>query len=216
MPIANDKFYGAIERLYTNLDEVGRILTDAERSSIRIVVNPEKMVIAEARRLFTYLALFGYRVDAVVANRLIPDEVADPYFEKWKKIQSAHLDTIRESFSPVPVFTSRLFDEEMVGERLLQRLCEEVYEDADPAAILHMDEPMRVKKQDGNMVLELKLPYADGRLDLSRKDEDLIVTVGSYRRAVMLPQSLRRRSVVDAGFEGQLLRITFEGEDEHG
>ena len=214
MPIANDKFYGAIERLYTNLDEVGRILTDGERSSIRIVVNPEKMVIAEARRLFTYLALFGYQVDAVVANRLLPDEVSDPYFAKWKKIQSSHLDTIRESFAPVPVFTSRLYDEEMVGCELLGELCDEVYEGVDPAAILHSEEPMRVSKADGTMTLELKLPYVDGRLDLSRKDEDLIITVGSYRRSIMLPQSLRRREVSDAGFEGQTLRIEFKGEDD--
>ncbi len=216
MPIANDRFYGAIERLYSSLDEVGRILTDAETSSIRIVVNPEKMVIAEARRLFTYLALFGYRVDAVIANRLIPDSVEDPYFTKWKKIQSAHLDTIRESFAPVPVLTSRLYDQEMVGESLLGELCQEVYADEDPASVFHADEPMRVSKENGRMVLELRLPYADGRLDLARKDEDLIITVGSYRRSIMLPQSLRRREVVDAGFEGPVLKIGFAEDPEGG
>lgn len=214
MPIANDRFYGAIERLYTSLDQVGKILTDAGSSSIRIVVNPEKMVIAEARRLFTYLALFGYRVDAVVANRLLPDDVSDPYFAKWKKIQSAHLDTIKESFAPVPVFTSRLYDEEMVGQELLAELCREVYGDRDPADVLHDDEPMRVAKDGDGMVLELRLPYADGRLDLARKDDELIVTVGSYRRSIMLPQSLRRREVVDAGFEGPVLRIRFKGDDD--
>ena len=216
MPVPKDPFYGAIERLYKRLDEVGKILTDASRSSIRIVVNPEKMVIAEARRLFTYLALFGYRVDAVIANRLLPDSVEDPYFAKWKKIQSAHMDLIHESFAPVPVFTSRLFDEEMVGEDLLCELGQEVYGDADPAAILHDDEPMRVYKEGERFVLELRLPYAEGRLDLSRKGDELIVTVGSYRRAIMLPQSLRRRQVVDAGFEGHSLKIGFEGDEDHG
>ena len=214
MPIANDRFYGAVERLYTSLDKVGELLTDVESSSIRIVVNPEKMVIAEARRLFTYLALFGYRVDAVVANRLLPDTIEDPYFAKWKKIQSAHLDTIRESFAPVPVFTSRLYDEEMVGQELLGELCHEVYGDDDPAAVLHTDEPMRVHKDNDRMVLELRLPYADGRLDLSRKDDELIITVGSYRRSIMLPQSLRRRQVTDAGFEGPVLKVWFQGEDD--
>jgi arsenite/tail-anchored protein-transporting ATPase len=212
MPIADDRVYSAVERLYTALDAVGKLLTDAEHSSIRIVVNPEKMVIAEARRLFTYLALFGYRVDAVIANRLIPDAVEDPYFAKWKKIQATHLDTIRDSFQPVPIFTARLYDEEMVGQDLLLDLCEEVYGESDPAAVLHHDEPMRVSVDGSSMVLELRLPYADGRLDLSRKDEELIVTVGSYRRSILLPQSLRRRQVVDAGFEGQSLKIRFEGE----
>ena len=216
MPMASEKVYKAVERLYTNLDQVGHMLTDASLSSIRIVVNPEKMVIAEARRLFTYLALFGYRVDAVVANRLLPETVEDPYFAKWKKIQAAHLDTIRESFAPVPVLTSRLYEEEMVGQELLSELCDEVYVKDDPMAILHSDEPMRVTSNGhGRMTLELRLPYAEDRFDLSRKDDDLIVTVGSYRRSIMLPQSLRRREVVDAAFEGPVLKIVFEGE-EHG
>ena len=214
MPIATDRVHTAVQRLYTNLDVVGRILTDAEQSSIRIVVNPEKMVIAEARRLFTYLALFGYRVDAVIANRLLPDEIEDPYFAKWKKIQATHLDTIREAFAPVPIFTSRLYDEEMVGTELLAELCAEVYGDDDPRAILHTDEPMRVRKQDGRMTLELRLPYAEGRLDLARKEDDLIVTVGSYRRSIMLPQSLRRREVLEANFDGPVLKITFGGGDD--
>jgi arsenite-transporting ATPase len=217
IPMASDRVYKAVERLYTNLDEVGRILTDADRSSIRIVVNPEKMVIAEARRLFTYLALFGYRVDAVIANRLLPETVEDPYFAKWKKIQAAHMDTIREAFAPVPVFTSKLYEEEMVGRELLEELCSEVYEEADPKAILHDDEPMRVHRDDeGGMVLELRLPYAEERFDLARKDDDLIVTLGSHRRSIMLPQSLRRRQIVDASFEGPVLQITFGGDDHDG
>jgi arsenite-transporting ATPase len=214
--MATDRVYKAVERLYGNLDQVGKILTDASRSSIRIVVNPEKMVIAEARRLFTYLALFGYRVDAVVANRLLPDTVEDPYFAKWKKIQAAHLDTIRESFAPVPVFTSRLYEEEMVGQELLGDLCDEVYGESDPKAVLHSDEPMRVERDnDGSMILELRLPYAEERFDLARKEEDLIITLGSHRRSIMLPQSLRRREIVDAAFDGPLLRVKFGG-DEHG
>ena len=114
----------------------------------------------------------------------------------------------------MPVFTSRLYDEEMVGQELLGELCTEVYGEHDPAAILHDDEPMRVVKEKDCMVLELRLPYADGRLDLSRKDDELIITVGSYRRAVMLPQSLRRREVVDAGFDGPLLKVRFKGDDD--
>lgn len=214
MPIASDKVFRSITRLHENLDAVGKILTDGSRSSIRIVVNPEKMVIAEARRLFTYLALFGYRVDAVIANRILPEEVDDPYFAKWKKIQATHLDTIRESFAPIPVFTSRLYDEEMVGPDLLRELCDEVYGEADPASIFHAGDSMVVRLEGDLMVLELQLPYADGRLDLSRKDDDLIVTVGSYRRAIMLPQSLRRREVVDANFEGPVLKIFFKGDED--
>jgi arsenite/tail-anchored protein-transporting ATPase len=214
MPIASDKVFQSMQRLHENLDAVGKILTDGTRSTIRIVVNPEKMVIAEARRLFTYLALFGYQVDAVIANRILPDAVSDPYFAKWKKIQATHLDAIRESFAPIPVLTSRLYDEEMVGADLLEELCAEVYGDSDPSAIFHSGEPMVVRSVGGAMVLELQLPYADGRLDLSRRDDDLIVTVGSYRRSILLPQSLRRREVVDASFDGPALLVTFKGDDD--
>jgi arsenite/tail-anchored protein-transporting ATPase len=214
MPIAQERVFEAIERVHRSLDEVGQILTDPDMSSIRLVVNAEKMVIAEARRMFTYLALFGYRVDAVIANRLIPDAVEDPYFTKWKKIQAEHLETIRESFSPVPVLTARLYDEEMVGTGLLRELASEVYEDTDPAAVLHRDEPMQVTREGKVTVLRLRLPFAEGRLDLSRRDDELIVTVGSYRRSIVLPQSLRRRQITDAAFDGPTLKISFGGDGD--
>ena len=101
------------------------------RPSVRLVVNPEKMVIAEARRTYTYLGLFGYRVDAVVVNRVLPPDVTDPYFGKWKDIQAEHLATVHESFEPVPILLSRLFDREMVGIPLLEEMGEEVYGELD-------------------------------------------------------------------------------------
>ena len=96
-------------------------------SSVRLVVNPEKMVIAEARRTYTYLGLFGYRVDAVIVNRILPSDVTDPYFGKWKDIQAEHLATLHESFEPVPILEARLFDREMVGVTLLEEMAGEVY-----------------------------------------------------------------------------------------
>jgi arsenite-transporting ATPase len=209
MPFAPERFYSTVEKLYRNLEQVGELLTDQQMSSIRLVVNPEKMVIAEARRMFTYLALFGYKVDAIVCNRLLPDAIEDPYFTKWKKIQAEHLETIRESFAPVPVLTARLYDEEMVGPELLANLGEEVYGTLNPAAVLHADEPMRISKREDEYVLSIRLPFAEGRIDLSRRSDELILTIGSYRRNILLPQSLRRREVVDAAFEGPNLEIRF-------
>src|SRR5918999_3436952 len=101
MPIPDDRIFAAVERLHRNLESVRRLLVDEKTSSVRLVVNPEKMVIAEARRTYTYLSLFGYRVDSVIVNRIIPDEVTDAYFKKWKDIYAEHLETIEESFSPV-------------------------------------------------------------------------------------------------------------------
>jgi arsenite-transporting ATPase len=214
MPIADDKIFAAVERLHRNLAGVQRILADAKQSSVRLVVNPEKMVIAEARRTYTYLSLFGYRVDAVVANRIIPDTVTDPYFGKWKEIQAEHLATIRESFEPVPILTARLFDEEMVGLDLLEEMGREVYKDQDPTAVLHRDEPIKVRKQGDRYVMALRLPFVDrGNLDIHRRGEELFIRVGSYKRNMVLPAALQRLEVRDARFVDDRLEIRFEQRD---
>src|SRR3954464_7798548 len=124
LPIAGDQVFGAVERLHRNLEAVKQILTDEKTSSVRLVVNPEKMVISEARRTYTYLGLFGYRVDAIVVNRILPPVVTDPYFGKRKDIQADPLATVHESFEPVPILEARLFDREMVGVGLLQEMSE--------------------------------------------------------------------------------------------
>src|SRR3989440_2730221 len=157
LPIAEDRVFGAIERLHRNLDAVRRILNDETRSSVRLVVNPEKMVIAEARRTYTYLSLFGYRVDAAIVYRIIPDYGTDPDFGQWKEIQSEHLATVHDSFAPVPVLTAKLFEQEMVGVELLERMGEEVYGDKDVMDVLHVDEPIRVRKRGASYVLSMRL-----------------------------------------------------------
>ena len=129
-----------MERLHRNLEAVKKILTDEAVASVRLVVNLEKMVIAEARRTYTYLGLFGYRVDAVVVNRVLPPDVTDPYFGKWKDIQAEHLATVHESFEPVPILTARLFDREMIGVRLLEEMASEVYGELEAADILYRDD----------------------------------------------------------------------------
>src|SRR5256714_10751892 len=147
LPIADDRFFASVERLHRNLDSVRRVLTDDKVSSVRLVVNPEKMVIAEARRTYTYLSLFRYRVDAVIVNRIIPESVTDPYFGKWKEIQSEHLASVHDSFDPLPILTARLFDREMVGIELLEAMGEEVYGEHEAMDILYREEPIRVRKR---------------------------------------------------------------------
>jgi arsenite/tail-anchored protein-transporting ATPase len=210
MPIADDRIFNAVERLHRNLDGVRHLLTNEHMSSVRLVVNPEKMVIAEARRTYTYLNLFGYRVDAVVVNRIFPDEVDDPYFGKWKEIQANHLATVRESFEPVPILTARLFDREMVGVDLLREMGEEVYGELDATAILHRDEPMRVRKRGTAYVLTLRLPFVEkSDLDVFRKGDELYVRVGTYKRNLVLPQTLQRLDVQEANFVDDRLEVRF-------
>ena len=215
MPIADDRIFAAVERLHRNLDGVRQLLTNDRMSSIRLVVNPEKMVIAEARRTYTYLSLFGYRVDAVVVNRIIPEEVNDPYFGKWKEIQAEHIATIHESFAPVPILTARLFDREMVGLPLLGSLGHEVYGERDATDILHRDEPIRIRKRGTAYVLSMRLPFVDRTdLDVFRKGEELYVRVGPYKRNLLLPQILQRLDVQEASFVDDRLEVLFAKDAE--
>ena len=217
LPIAGDQVFGAIERLHRNLEAVKQILTDEKVSSVRLVVNPEKMVISEARRTYTYLGLFGYRVDAVIVNRVLPPDVTDPYFGKWKDIQSEHLATIHESFEPVPILEARLFDREMVGVPLLDEMGDEVYGDLDATSVLYRDDPIRVRKKGTGYILSMRLPFVSrDDMDIHRRGEELFVRVGSYKRNLVLPQTLKRMTVRGAAFEGDHLEIAFGREPRPG
>ena len=210
LPIAGDEVFSAVERLHRNLEAVKQILVDENVSSVRLVVNPEKMVIAEARRTYTYLSLFGYRVDAVVVNRIIPEEVVDPYFGKWKDVQAEHLMTVHESFEPVPILTSRLFDREMVGVPLLVEMGDEVYAGRDAIDILYRDDPITVRKRMTGYILSLRLPFVSrDEMDIHRRGEELFIRVGSYKRNLILPQTLKRMEVREANFAGDHLEILF-------
>jgi arsenite-transporting ATPase len=210
MPIPDERIFSAVERLHRNLDAVRRMLTDEKQSSVRLVVNPEKMVIAEARRTYTYLSLFGYRVDAVVVNRIIPDEVNDPYFGKWKDIHTEHLHEIEEAFQPVPILRARLFEQEMVGMDLLEQMGDEVYGDREASRVLHLDQPIRVRKRGPWYTLSMRLPFAErGDIDVHRKGDELYVRVGSYKRSLILPHALQRLVVKQARFTEDGLEVRF-------
>jgi arsenite-transporting ATPase len=217
MPIPDDRIFAAVGRLHRNLESVRKLLTDEKNASVRLVVNPEKMVIAEARRTYTYLSLFGYRVDAVIANRIMPDEITDKYFKKWKEIHAEHLETIEESFAPVPILRAKLFEQEMVGFELLERMGEEVYGDQDATAVMHVDNPIVVKKRGSFYVLSMHLPFAErGNLDIHRKGEELYIRVGSYKRNLILPQALQRLDVKQARFVDDGLEVRFAEKQRPG
>jgi arsenite-transporting ATPase len=212
LPVADDGVFENVSSFYDRLDGVREILLDPDRSSVRLVVNPERMVIAEARRTYTYLSLFGYRVDAVIANRLLPDEVSDPWFDRWKALHVEHLKTIEESFSPLPVLTVELAAEELVGIDALRGFGARVYGEQDAAGILHRGQPLKITRRAGRTTLSIDLPFADrDDLELGRRGDELLVRVGPYRRAITLPDSLRTRPVADASLKQGRLKVTFEG-----
>jgi arsenite-transporting ATPase len=212
VPIAGDDVFTALRRFYDRLDGVRELLTDAELASVRLVVNPERVVIAEARRTATYLSLFDYAVDAVIVNRLLPDAVTDPWFKAWKETHAEHLEAIEDGFAPVPVLRAELAAEEPTGSTRLRALAEALYGELDAAEVLHRGRPVSVEARDGGHVLSIDLPFADrDELDLGRKDGELLVRVGSHRRAIVLPDSLRHRAVQGATMVGDRLEVTFAG-----
>jgi arsenite-transporting ATPase len=210
LPRATDEVFGASRRFYDSLEGVKKILADPERTTIRLVVNPERMVIAEARRTYTYLSLFGYRVDAVIANRLLPDDVNDSWFAEWKTAQTEHLRTIEEGFAPLPVLRAGLAQRELVGIKSLRGFADDVYGDRDPTEVMHHGDPLRVEVIDDGYELVQELPFADrDDLEVGRRADELLVRIGPYRRAIALPDSLRRRPVEAASLREGTLRITF-------
>jgi arsenite-transporting ATPase len=211
IPLPDDNVYSAVRRFYDRLDGVRKVLTDGDNTSVRLVVNPERMVIAEAKRTYTYLNLFGYRVDAIVANRLLPDEVSDPYFDRWKELQRGHLETIESSFAPLPILKARLREQELVGPELLAGLGEEIYGDSDASVVLHGEDPMTIAKQGTSYVLTLRLPFTSkDALELSTKADELFVKVGPYRRTIMLPKMLGSRQVTSAQLHDERLEVVFD------
>ena len=216
LPVAGDEVFGATARFYDRLDGVRELLTDPRSASVRLVVNPERMVIAEARRTATYLSLFGYSVDAVIANRLLPDAITDPWFKAWKEAHAEHLATIEAGFAPLPIFKAELAAEEVVGLERLRDLGARVYADSDPATVFFDEAPLRVEKRGRDHVLALSLPFADrDDLELGRRDDELLVRVGPHRRAVVLPDSLKRKHVAGATLVDDWLEVTFSAEASH-
>ena len=168
------------------------------------------MVVAEARRTHTYLSLFGYGVDAVVANRLLPDAVDDPWFDFWKASHAEQLVAISEGFAPVPVLRSELRPTEPIGATALAAFADDLYGDLDPTAVLHRGEPLRVESHEGGVRLVQALPFGTrDELSLARRDDELILSVGPHRRCIILPDSLRTRKVTDARLEDGELVVEF-------
>jgi arsenite-transporting ATPase len=210
MPVADDKVFEAVARFYDRLDGIREILADPETTSARLVMNPEKMVIAEARRTYTYLGLFGYVVDAAIVNRVLPDTVTDSYFAKWREIQKGHLASVEEGFADVAIRHLRLFNEEMVGIERLRQVGEELFGATDPTDRLAEGRPFRVEDVGDEVVIVMAVPFAErGEVDVMRNGNELIVTVGPYRRSIILPDSLGRRHVRRAQLVEGELRITF-------
>jgi arsenite-transporting ATPase len=207
-PLPEDSVFAAGQRFYETIASVEEILTDRDSASVRLVLNAEKMVIAEARRAYTYLNLYDYGVDALVVNRLLPESVSDPYFARWHDAQARHMRTIEESFDPIPILTARLFDREMFGLEALGALAEDVFGDVEPLGVLFRGATHDIVKNGDGYDVVFHLPLAQKReVDLSKKGAELLVKVGNYRRNILLPDALARLPAAGASFEEGSLKV---------
>jgi arsenite-transporting ATPase len=204
--------FADVERLSQNLIAMNEILRDRSRCTIRLVMNPDKMVIGEAMRTFTYLNLYGYLTDAVIVNRLFPPDVG-AYFAAWRGVQEEHLERVHSAFAPVPVLCAPYFDQEVVGPEMLDRLKDELFTGLDPSAVLHDALAQELEVVDGGARLRLDLPFAEkGDISLKQIGLELIVGVDGQRRTIMLPPAMAAMRPSAATFEDGALQISFDGE----
>jgi arsenite/tail-anchored protein-transporting ATPase len=211
VPMPGETVFDALQRLHDELLEVRDLLTGPE-ASVRLVLTPETVVVAEARRSYTMLSLYGYRVDGVVANRVFPSDGADDWRAGWVLAQDEVLADVDASFPGLPVWRSVYRPREPVGVPALEALAEEVYagQEADPLAPPSGDGPFRVTRTATGAVARLALPGATkDQVHLARNGDDLVVTVGSYRRLMTLPQGLARLSIAGARVEVGELQVRF-------
>ena len=210
IPLPSDEIFTSLKDLLLDLDGMRKVLTDPDITTVRIVLNLEKMVVKEAKRAFSYLSLFGYVTDAVIVNRLLPGELNDELFKKWQRIHKRYQAEVEQSFAGIPIFNVPLFDSEVVGERMLQRMAKAIYGDTDPSERFVTASPQRIQKDGADYVLSLDVPFLDrSEVDLSRHNGELYVTVGNYRREISLPRVLAQRETAGAVIDDGKLRVRF-------
>jgi arsenite-transporting ATPase len=211
IPIPDDELFDAIADLILSLDRMRTLLVDPQKSSVRLVLNPEKMVIKEAQRAFTYLNLYSYATDLVISNRVIPGAVRDGYFAAWKEIQKKYSQAIEEAFAPLPILTVPLFDQEVVGLEMLRRMAESIYGDGDPTEVYYVGQAQRVEKNEHGYNLTVPLPFvAKEEVQLTRSSfDELVIHIGNHKRNLLLPHVLSGLEIVGAKHQGDELVVRF-------
>jgi arsenite-transporting ATPase len=213
IPLPSQAVFADIQRLSRNLIAMNEILRDRSRCTVRLVMNPDKMVIGEAMRTFTYLNLYGYLTDAVIVNRIFPSEVGD-YFAGWRRVQEEHLELVSSAFAPVPVLRAPYFEQEVIGPSMLDRLADAVFGsgDLDPGAVLYDSLTQELLVSEDDARLRLTLPFArKGEISLKKIGLELVVGIDGHRRTIILPSALAAFAPTAATFEDGALEVRFEG-----
>jgi len=209
VPLPTDAVYESAERLLERLKYVHDLLANPDRSSVRLVLNLERVSIQEAQRSFTYFHLYGYPTDLIVANRVLP-AASGAYFDAWREAQARYLPMVEQQFAPVPVRTIPYFDQEMVGLARLEELGRALFGDTDPHEFLYRGRPYHVERQDGGYTLSLELPFTSREeISLSRSGDELVLQVGAWRRNLVLPRLLLDAPTQGARMDDRVLKVRF-------
>jgi arsenite-transporting ATPase len=212
-----------LNNLVAGVKELQKVLVDPQITSYRVVLNPEKMVVKEGARAVTYLSLFGYPVDAVIVNRILPGVASDgqgnsrvaapsddPYLRRLQEIQSRYLAEIERDFYPLPILRAGWFDEEMVGLARLEQLAATLFEARDPGDILFVGQPQQIEEEGSDYLLKLPLPNVElDKVRLSKRGDELFVSIGNFKRELLLPSVLAQRDASGANFANGILTVRF-------
>ena len=213
VPIPRDNYFQNIQDLFDKLEGIDGVLTDPKITTVRLVTNPEKIVIKETQRAFMYFCLYGLCIDAVIINRIFPDGVDAAYFETWKRSQQHYIEEAMDYFSDVPIWKVNLFAEEIVGEQGLHRLADALYSEINPADQFSKERPYQFQKMGDAYQLSMRLPFlSKEEIGLTKHGDELIVTVGGFKRHIALPRTLSNKKTTGAKLTGDQLVIKFEGE----
>ena len=195
---------------YEQIEALEKVLTDNTITSVRLVTNPEKMVIKESLRAHAYLSLYNVSTDLIIANRILPESIDDPFFQRWKSNQQVYKQEIYDNFHPLPVKEVPLFSEEMCGLAALERLKETLYQDEDPSQVYYRENTIRIVQDAQNYSLELYLPgVPKEQIQLNKTGDELNIRNGKHRRNLVLPQALAALSPSGAKMEDDYLKIRF-------
>jgi len=209
VPLPSEEVYEAGEHLLDRLKYVHDLLADPEQSTVRLVLNLERVSIQEAERSFTYFHMYGFPTDMIIANRVLP-AASGSYFDAWREAQARYLPLVEQSFAPVPVRTIPFFDKEMVGVERLNELGRALFGDGDPHQFAYRGRPYSVAREDGGYVLSLELPFTTrDEVSLSRSGDELVLQVGAWRRNLVLPRLLLDAPTRGAKMEDRVLRVRF-------
>ena len=213
VPIPRDNYFQNIQDLFDKLEGIDGVLTDPKITTVRLVTNPEKIVIKETQRAFMYFCLYGLCIDAVIINRIFPDGVDAAYFEAWKRSQQHYIEEAMDYFSDVPIWKVNLFAEEIVGEQGLHRLADTLYSEINPADQFSKERPYQFQKMGDAYQLSMRLPFlSKEEIGLTKHGDELIVTVGGFKRHIALPRTLSNKKTTGAKLTGDQLVIKFEEE----